>query len=194
MRGGEGHPALGGLAETLPLDRRLDPVPDRILDQMQERIRQLLDDAVVDLGALASNRQRHRFPGGPSRLPHLLGHPGEESSDRHHARPGDLLAERRGQALDLSAVLADAAQERHVLDLDLAHVGRHLGHAPGQDVDVVIAVELQLGEKLGQIAEVADVVALRPRAFGGARRHSKRMAPELEVAPHLPEPGPAGEQ
>src|SRR3984893_8167654 len=111
LGGRERQPALRGLAETLTLIGRLDPVPDGVLDQVQERIRDLLDDAGVDLGRLASNRQGDRLPRGAGRLPHLLGDPGEEAPDRHHARPGDLLAQRRSQALDLGGILPDAPQE-----------------------------------------------------------------------------------
>ena len=49
----------------------------------------------------------------------------------------------------MGRVLPDAPDEPCQLGLDLRHVGRDLVHAPGEDVEVVVAIELELGEELG---------------------------------------------
>ena len=84
-------------------------------------------------------------------------------------RARDLLAEPPGQPLDLGRVVADGAHEARELALDLGHVGGDLGHAAREDVEVVVAVELELGEDVGEAAPrlrgaAGGAPAPRPRA------------------------------
>ena len=89
-----------------------------------------------------------------------------------------VTSERRllRQALDVGRVLADAADEPRQLGLDLRDVGRDLVHAPGEDVEVVVAVELELGEerrrRLGDAGFVGRLPALTARLAAGADRGS----------------------
>src|SRR5262249_5005803 len=72
-----------------------------------------------------------------------------ESADLDHARLGDVVAQCRHEPPDLRRVLADGAEESGVLGLGLADVFRELAESTRQDAEIVVAVELELGEELG---------------------------------------------
>jgi hypothetical protein len=86
--------ADGGLAHGLALLARLDAVIDRVPHHVHERVRELLDDELVDLGLGAGDDQVHRFVGLAADLPHDARELLEHLPERHHAHLEDALLHR----------------------------------------------------------------------------------------------------
>src|SRR5262249_58692408 len=134
------------------------------------------DDRVVHLDRLAAELERDRFAGGAGGLADLARDAGEQAPDRDHARTGDLAAQVAGEALDLGGVVAHAADDGGELPLDLGDVARDLAHAPRQDVEVVVTIELELVESVDGGWERA----------GGGSPGSMRLSPRRTSRPPRP--------
>ena len=137
-----------GLARRTPLLIGLDTVVDGIAHEVQERIRDLLDDGVVHLDRLSSELEVQALAGGAGRLASPLGEAREEPPDGHHARTRHLPAQAPGEAVHPRRVLADAPDESGQLSLDLGEVGGDLVHGPREDIEVVVTVEFELAKNL----------------------------------------------
>ena len=89
------------------------------------------------------------------------------------------LSKPPGEALHLGGVVTDGANEAGELGLYLGHVGGHLRHAAGENVEIVVAVELELLEIVDEGARVR-LRGRRPRP--AARPAGGRHGGQLRVA------------
>ena len=155
------------LAPGQPLGLRLDAVDDRVLDQVQKRVRDLLDDRVVHLDGISRHLESNRPPCRTRELADATRKPREQPPHRDHSRPRDLAPQPGGEALDVPGVLVDAPDGGGELGLDLAEVGGQLTDGPRQDVEVVVAVELERREQLGHRREAVAAGRARPGPGAG---------------------------
>src|SRR5882762_8973315 len=174
VRGRQRHRARRVLAAGVALLGRLDAVGDRVLHQVEQRIHDLLDDGGVELDGFAARLEAHGLARGPRGLLPLPHEPAEEAADRHQTRAPDLAAQRAGDPVHVRDVVAERAAHRRQLGLQLRDVGRDLGHRPREDPGVVVAVEFELREELG------DRQAGRGR---GRRLRRLHGTPQVELTP-----------
>ena len=74
----------------------------------------------------------------------------EQTADGHHAGARDLAAQLAAEPLHSAGVLADDPHQPGQLVLDLRQVARDLADAARQEIEIVVAVELELVEELAQ--------------------------------------------
>jgi hypothetical protein len=125
-------------------------VGDGVPHQVDQRVGHQLHDRGVHLDRLAPDLELDALAGRPRRLPDHAHERREEAADGHHTRAGDLAAQLAAESLDAARVLAHDAHESAQLELDLREVARDLAHPAGQQVEAVVAVELELGEHVSQ--------------------------------------------
>src|SRR6185369_8012895 len=135
----------------------------------------------------------HALAGRAGRLLALADETRVERADRHQPRSTETGAHLSGEPVHETEILAHGAAQAGDLRLDLGDVRGDLRHAASQQGEVVITIELQLGEQLGDRARRrrsrADGVAgLTPGGEPGVE-----MAP-LEVGDRLAQAGAAGEE
>ena len=129
------------LAGGFAIVGRLQPVIDRVADHVDQRVAQLVDHPLVQLGLLAADLERHLLARGEAEVADHPPEPLEQRADRHHPgvehpflEPvGDpaQAVDRLGQRLELLAALAEAVQ----LVLDLAEVVAQPADMPGPAVE-----------------------------------------------------------
>ena len=103
----------GGLPTRSALVARLDAVIDRVADHVHERVGQLLDDELVDLGLGAGDDQVHLLVVLARDLPHDARELVEDLPERHHPHFEDAV-------LHLREVPLEGAVEPLELDAELA--------------------------------------------------------------------------
>src|SRR5437870_3113851 len=135
--------------------------------------------AVVTLCAVLKPGRKIRS-GGARGLADLSGDAGEQARDRHHPGTSDLATEVAGEALDPAGVVADTAHDGGELALDLRDVARDLADTPGQDVEIVVAIELERPEALEVGQRSAGGQGECPRL--AALRHARIEVLLFEVA------------
>jgi len=135
-----------GLARAAADLIRLHAVVDGVAHEVQERVGDLLDHCVVHLDGFPGELEVDGLARGARRFAHGRCIAREESADGHHASARHLVAEASCEPVHVGRVLADAPDEPSELGLDLGDVGRDLVDAPREDVEVIVAVELELGE------------------------------------------------
>jgi hypothetical protein len=192
MTGRQGDDAGRWLAGCLALVGILEAVGDGVLREMEQRIHDLLDDAGVELDALAAGLDPHALGGGPGCLLALAREARVQAADRHQPRATESGPHLAGEPVYETDVLPDGAAERGQLGVDLGDIGRDLGHAAGEEREVVIAVELELGEELSDRA--GPRVLVLEGAAGAPGRQPRLQAPALHVGHRLSQPCPAREQ
>ncbi len=133
-------------AGIVTLVRPLDAVRHGIAHQVQQRIGNLLDDVVVQLGLGARQHQFHPLAGRLGGVAHGPRETRVEVADRHHARLRDLILQTVRQLGELIDVAIDAAHEAIELREHLGNVGGNFRERTRQDAEVVVAIHLQLGE------------------------------------------------
>src|SRR5262249_12980852 len=146
VSGAEADRALGRLVLTETFLFGLDAVGDGVPHQMDQRVGHQLHDRGVHLDGLALDLQRDALAGVPRAVTDHSHEGREETADRHHAGASDLVAQRAAQPLHAASVLADDPDQPGHLVLDLREVVRYLAHPAGKEVEVVVAVELELVE------------------------------------------------
>src|SRR4030095_7643752 len=102
----------------------------------------------------------------------------EEPADGHHARARDLAAQLAAEALDAAGVLAHDADQAAELALDLGEVARDLADPAGQEVEIVVAIELELLEDLTE-RHVGYRVPARRAGLGVRQRTMRVLGLEL---------------
>ena len=123
---------------------------DGVAHEVKQRVRDLLDDGVVHLDGLAGERGATAFPA--ARAASRAGRAKRAKSRPIGTMRARVTSERRAAVRRWTWAVSSPTlrNEPRQLGLDLRDVGRDLVHAPGEDVEVVVAVELELGEELGQ--------------------------------------------
>ena len=132
--------------------RELDAVGDGVADQVHERIGNLLDDVVVELGFVADEVEFDLLAGGLGGVANGARQAGIESADGHHARGGEFVLQvvrELGEFVDVAFDAADVAFElrQHFVD-----VGGNFGHGAGEDVEIVVAIHLEFAEVVEKLA------------------------------------------
>ncbi len=87
---------LSRLAGRDPVGRRLDPVIDRVADQVRQRVLDRLEQAAVELGVAADHVEAHLPAARRSEVAHHPRHLGPHVLDGLHARLHDALLQLRG--------------------------------------------------------------------------------------------------
>src|SRR5437660_71366 len=128
----------------------LDAVGDGVAHQMDQGIGHELDDGRVHLDRLAADLQHDALAGGPRAVTHHSDERREESADGDHARARDLTAQLAAEALDAAGVLPHDPHQTGQLVLGLREVTRDLADTAGEEVEVIVAVELEVVEELPQ--------------------------------------------
>jgi hypothetical protein len=141
----------------------LDAVRDGVPHQVDQRVSHQLDDRRVHLDGLTPDLERDALASRPRAVPHHPHERREQPADGHHAGASDLAAQLAAEPLDAAGVLANDPDQPGQLVLDLREVARDLAHAAREQVEIVVAVELELVEELAQRrhARLERVAALR---------------------------------
>ncbi len=157
------------LADRLALAPRLDPVIDGVAHHVHERIAELLDDELVDLGLGAGDDEVHHLLGVAADLADDARELVEHLAERDHAHLEDALLHRAEVAIEgaLQAVHVDAELARDVRDAQPLDEPRERG-----------ADDRELADDVHQAIELVDVDA-----------HGLRDAAD---APGSPRPGARG--
>ena len=79
--------------------RRLDPVVERVADQVRERRLELVEDVAVDTGLLAADLEPHLLAEGAGDVPHQSGKTVDAVGERSHAADDHLVVETIGEVL-----------------------------------------------------------------------------------------------
>ena len=87
--GGERHGARRGLVLHAPDLGRLDAVVDRVAHEVDQRVGDLLADALVDLGLLAGHEQRDRLAALPREITHDARKTVQDGAQGQHANAHD---------------------------------------------------------------------------------------------------------
>src|SRR5262245_15257016 len=110
---------------------------------MHERIGNLLNDVVVELGFAAEKIKFHQLACGLGGVANRARKARVESADGHHACSGNFVLQVVGKLCKFVDVAFDAANEAAELRKNLVDVGGNFGHGARQDVDVVVAIHFQ---------------------------------------------------
>src|SRR5262249_60269129 len=102
----------------------------------------------VHLDGFTLDLQRDALAGGPRAVSDHAHEGREETADRHHAGASDLGAQLTAQPLHAACVLADNPDQPSHLVLDLREVVRYLADSAGEEVEGVVAVELERAEDI----------------------------------------------
>ena len=168
--GAEVDRTLGRLALAPAHVFGLDAVRDGVPHQVDQRIGHQLHDRRVHLDGFTPHLEHDILAGRPRAVPDHAHERREESADGHHAGAGDLAAQLAAEPLDSAGILADDPHQPGQLVLDLREVARDLAHPTREEVEVVVAVELELVEELSDRRRARLV---RPAAVGsGGRRRT----------------------
>ena len=136
---------------------------------------------------------RTLLPCRPRRFLALADEARVEGADRHQPGAAETRAHLTGEPVYETEVLAHRAAQAGDLRLDLGDVGGDLRYAAGQQREIVVAIELQLGEQLGDRARRYRTRLGRFARLEPAGQAGLQMAP-LEVGDRLAQAGPAGEE
>ncbi len=161
---------------------RLDAVGDGVPDEVDQRIGHQLDDRGVQLDGLTPDLEHDALAGRPRAVPDHPHERREQTADGHHAGARDLAAQLAAEPLHAAGVLADDSHQPGQLVLDLREVARDLADASGQQIEIVVAVELELVEELSQRR---DPRLERAAALGPDRRHHPVGVLRLELGDGL---------
>ena len=154
MQRRKAHSALGRLAGGDTFSRRLETMVDRVSQHVRDRIRQALDDGLVDLGAFAFRNQLDLLAGHRRRLAHEARHPLEHRLHR-------LRADGHHAVLDLARQLLERfKRQRHVRGAREVHLADALREHG--------LVDDQLADEVDETVDALEVHANgRRRARGG---------------------------
>ncbi len=122
-----------GLSKSLANVWRLDAVVDGVADQMRERLGDLVDDPLVDLGLAAANGELDFLVERAREVANRPRKRVENRCDRQHGQLDDVLAQLFRDQVEPHAVVAEADQK--------------LAHAPGHRV-----------ERVGMLGELRDPI------------------------------------
>src|SRR5262249_43510673 len=111
MVGAECHLAGFGFSTRDTIDRMLDAVGDGVAHQVDEWVRNLLDDAVVEFGLAAGKVEFNLFSSGFRSITNSARKARSESSDGHHASGGEFILKVMSELCELVDVAFDAADE-----------------------------------------------------------------------------------
>jgi hypothetical protein len=147
VSGAEVDRPLRRLAGGPPRLLGLDAVGDRVAHEMDQRIGHQLDDRGVHLDRLAADLEHDALARRPRAVANHAHEGREQAADRHHARAGDLTPQLTAEPLHTAGILAYDSHQPGQLVLDLREVARDLAHPSSEQVEVVVAVELELVEE-----------------------------------------------
>src|SRR4029077_16736416 len=94
--------------------RILDPMRDGVADQMNQGIRDLLHDVVIETSVFSNKFQIHGLAANLCGVARGAREPRVQIADGHHARFGDFILEvvsKLGEFIDVSAYAADKSAE-----------------------------------------------------------------------------------
>src|SRR5262249_38536480 len=139
-------PCRLALASALVLG--FDAVGDGVLQEMENRAGHLLDDSGIHLDGFAAYLETDVLASRLGEFSDLSRHPREHLPHRHQPGAGDLATQAAREPLDLRRVVRQAMAEARNLGLNHGEVLRDLRQAPAEDVGMIEAVEIELGEEL----------------------------------------------
>ena len=131
---------------------QLDAVVEGVAHQVQQRVGEVLDHELVQLGLLAVHPQVDLLAELLRELAHDPVEPGEDLPDRHHPRVDDPLLQLAQVALEVARRLLQVAPDPG---------GAGLGDQFAADLDDRGLVDDQLADDVHQAVELADVHAHR---------------------------------
>jgi hypothetical protein len=99
------------LAARAPGRARLDAVRDRVAQEVDERVADLIGDRLVELGLAAQGDQADALAGGAGERAHLRGEPLEQGAARLHADVGEAVLQRVAGAAQRPGVVEQLAPE-----------------------------------------------------------------------------------
>ena len=123
---------------------------DGIANEVHERIGNLLNDVVVELGLVADEIEIDLFAGRNGGVANRARQARIEGADGHHAGGGEFVLQvvrELGEFVDVAFDASDVALE---LREDFVDVGGNFGHRAREDVEVVVAIHLEFAEVVEQ--------------------------------------------
>ena len=134
---------LAGVAAAF---RQFDSVSNRIPDQVNEGIRNLLNDVVVQFGFAAGKVEFHLLAGGFRGVTNGARQSRIQRANGHHARSGDFVLQMVSEFGEFVDIAFDAPDEAAHLREDFVYVGGNLRHGTRENVDVVVTIHFQFAE------------------------------------------------
>ena len=123
----------------------------RVAYEVKKRLEQVVDDRLVELGIFSDDGDLDPLVLLAGGISDGSSQSIEERRGRHHAHLGDLVLHARGDLGDVASFFTDLVEERVELIHDLGHVRGDLDQPAAQNVEIVVSVELELGEFLSGI-------------------------------------------
>ena len=158
LRGREQEGAHGRLAPRGALRGRLDPVVDRVADQVDERLADLVDHRLVDPGLLPLQDQLHLLALLVGEVADEAREPLEDVPDGQHPDVHDRFLQLGGHARDLV----------HGVEQVLGRVGDDRGQGPA-GLEELGAVDDELSDEVQEVIQLAEVDAHHAGPHGGER-------------------------
>ena len=135
LLGRENQMAGRGFAEALANLGGLDAMIHRVADQVNQRLGDLLDDFLVELGLAAANLELDFLAEGARQVADRPRERVEHRRDRQHRQLDDVLAQLFGDEIQAHAIVAEADQK-------LAHAPRDRIERVGMLGELCAAIEL----------------------------------------------------
>ena len=106
MRGGDGDRPRVRLPARPSLLHVLDPMDERVLDQVEHGIDDLLDDAGVEHDGLAAHDDANGLARRPGGFLALADEPREQGAEGNEARTADFLPQASTEMLELGQLVS----------------------------------------------------------------------------------------
>ena len=144
--GTESDTADFGFVSFAAAFRQFDSVSNGIPDQVDEGIRNLLNDVVVQFGFAAGKVEFHLLAGGFRGVTNGARQSRIQRANGHHARSGDFVLQMVSEFGEFVDIAFDAPDEAAHLREDFVYVGGNLRHGTRENVDVVVTIHFQFAE------------------------------------------------
>ena len=132
----------------------------------------MLNDVVVEFRFGAFEQEFHGFAGGFGGIANGSRKPRVEIADRHHAGSRNFVLQVVREFRELVDIGIHPAHECLELRENFGDVRRNFSQGPRQDIDVVVAVHLELAE----LEQIARHDSRRRRSFRAESIHLRRLA------------------
>src|SRR6185437_15996843 len=117
-----------------------------VAHQMDQRVRNLLDDVVIEFCFSALQLEFCAFPGSFGGIAHRSRKTSVQIPNRHHARLRDFILQAMRQLGELVNIGINTPDKPPKLRQDFADVGGNFRQGPGENVEIIIPVHFELAE------------------------------------------------
>ena len=144
--GTESDTADFGFVSFAAAFRQFDSVSNGIPDQVDEGIRNLLNDVVVQFGFAARKVEFDLLAGGFRGVTNGARQSRIQRANGHHARSGDFVLQMVSEFGEFVDIAFDAPDEAAHLGEDFVYVSGNFCHRTRENVDVVVTIHFQFAE------------------------------------------------